>query len=158
VAFSSPETLGSTTTAASGTFGPINLSWYGPTVTTGNLYALQIQNDVNPPNFPVAYKGYGVKTGIAVNDGSTVTGQLDTLQTVSTAAFSATVTIPSGYTLVQKVLASKVSSLALITLLTDASSSASVSYNTPNITGSSLTFYAYSTNAAGAAAYAFAAV
>ena len=138
VVFASTETSAGLNTAANGIFGPINLTWYGPTVTTGNLYALQFTTDGT--GFPIAsgYRGYGTKSGIAVNDGSTLTNQFDTLQSVGTSQFTASVTVPSGYSLVQKSLSVRVSQTTLIAILSDATLNAAVSYYTPSIAGASL--------------------
>ena len=137
VAFGSAETNNSTTTAANGTFGAIGLNWYGPTATTGSLYALQFA--VDAMGFPVAsgYKGYGVRSGIAVNDGSTLTNQFDTLQTVTTSQFTGTVTVPSGYTLAEKVVYARVPSAAIL-LFNDAGTNTALSYFTPGISGATL--------------------
>jgi hypothetical protein len=154
VAFGSPETGSSGVTGANGAFGPVNLSWYGPTVTTGNLYALQIQNDVTPPNLPVAYKGYGVKTGIAVNDGSSLTNQFDTLQAVGTGQLTATVSLPAGYAFSQKSLFLRFSPTTLLPLLSENTTATSLTYNTPTVTGASL-LLGIRAQGAGAIAYAY---
>jgi hypothetical protein len=152
VAFASTETNGSTNTVANGTFGAITLSWYGPTATTGSLYALQFAADV--AGLPVAsgYKGYGVRSGIAVNDGSALTNQFDTLQTVTTSQFTGTVTAPSGYTLAAKLVYARVSSSAAISLFTDASANTALSYFTPGIPGATLLLGAEATKATGGTA------
>jgi hypothetical protein len=138
VLFASPETNSSTNTAANGTFGAINLSWFGPTATTGNLYALQFTADAG--GLPVAsgYKGYGVRNGIAVNDGGALTNQFDTLQTVTTSQFTGTLTVPSGYTLSAKLVYARVSQSAVISLFTDNTANAALSYYTPGISGATL--------------------
>jgi hypothetical protein len=149
VVFASPETAGSTTTGVSGLFGPVNLTWYGPTATTGNLYALQWTKDAN--SLPVAngYKGYRTRSGIAVNDGSTLNNQFDTLQTVPTTQFTATVTIPAAYTLSSKSLFLRVSQFAIISLLGDATPNATLSYYTPNVGGATLLLQATAIKGAG---------
>jgi hypothetical protein len=138
VVFASPEVLRNANTAASGTFGPINLSWFGPTATTGTLYALQFTSDAG--GLPVAsgYKGYGVRSGIAVNDGGTLTNQFDTLQTVSTGQFTGTVTVPSGYTLAGKLVYVRVSQSAVISLFSEGNANTNLSYYTPGISGATL--------------------
>jgi hypothetical protein len=138
VAFISPEASDALNTSVSGIFGPLTLTWYGPTVTTGNIYALQFTADAN--GLPVAsgFKGYGTRAGIAVNDASTLTNQFDTLQSVATSQFTGTVTVPSGYTLVSKSLSVRISQTALMSLLSDATPNAALSYYTPGIAGSSL--------------------
>jgi hypothetical protein len=153
VVFASTETSAGINTAVSGIFGPLNLTWYGPTVTTGNLYALQFTTDGS--GFPVAsgYKGYGIRSGIAVNDGSTLTNQFDTLQTVGTTQFTGTLTVPSGYTLALKSLSVRVSPTTLISILSDPTANAALSYYTPAIAGASLVLSLSATNAGAQALY-----
>jgi hypothetical protein len=52
VVFASPEVTHEVSTAVSGTFGPFTLNWFGPTATTGTLYALQFTADAG--GLPVA--------------------------------------------------------------------------------------------------------
>lgn len=153
VVFASPEVNAGVNTAVSGAFASLGLTWYGPTVTTGNLYALQFTADVN--GFPVAngFKGYGTRVGIAVNDGSTLNNQFDTLQAVGTTQFTGTVTVPSGYTLSQKSLSVRVSPTTLISLLTDNTPNAAVSFYTPGIAGASLIVSSLATKAGAEALY-----
>ena len=138
VVFASAEASAGLNTAVTGIFGPINLTWFGPTVTTGGLFALQFTADAS--GFPVAngFKGYGARTGIAVNDGSTLNNQFDTLQTVGTSQFTGTVTVPSAYTLTGKSLSVRVSQTTLISILSDGTPNAALSYYTPAIAGGSL--------------------
>jgi hypothetical protein len=152
VAFASPETNGATNTAANGTFGAIGLSWFGPTATTGSLYALQFTADAGGLPVAAGYKGYGVRSGIAVNDGGTLTNQFDTLQTVTTSQFTGTVTVPSGYTLAAKLVYARVSQSAVIALFTDITPNAALSYFTPGIAGASLLLGAEAIKAGGGTA------
>ena len=154
VEFASAEANASLNTAISGIFGPLSLTWYGPTVTTGGLFALQFTADAS--GLPVAngFKGYGARTGIAVNDGSTLSNQFDTLQTVGTSQFTGTVTVPSSYTLAQKSLSVRVSQSALISILIDATPNAALSYYTPAIAGGSLVLSVLATKS-GIQAYYF---
>jgi hypothetical protein len=137
---------------ANGQFGAINLSWYGPTATTGSLYAIQFTAGAG--GLPVAsgYKGYGVRSGIAVNDGSTLTNQFDTLQSVTTNQFTGTVTVPSGYTLGFKAVYARVSQSAVIDLFAEINANASMSYYAPGIPGATLMLEAYATKAGGGTA------
>ena len=152
VVFASPEVTHEVSTAVSGTFGPFTLNWFGPTATTGTLYALQFTADAG--GLPVAsgFKGYGARAGIAVNDGATLTNQFDTLQSVATNQFTGTVTSPSGYTLGGKVVYARVSPVALIPFVSDNTANASVSYYTPGITGASLVLGAQVSKTAGGTA------
>jgi len=138
VVFSSLEATGVTITGAGGTFGPLNLRWFGPAVTTGTLYALQFT--VDGDGFPVAsgYRGFGLRSGIAVEDGTALNSQYDTLQSVSTSQFTGTVSVPSGYTLFAKVAYVRVAPTALIQLIADTSPGTTVSYYTPGIPGATL--------------------
>jgi hypothetical protein len=138
VVFASPETAGSVSTGVSGLFGPINLTWYGPTATTGTLYALQFTRDANSLPIASGYKGYGTRSGIAVNDGSTLTNQFDTLQAVATTQFTATVTVPAAYTLSSKSLLLRITQFAVINILNDVTNNAALSYYTPTIGGATL--------------------
>ena len=152
VAFASAETNGSTSTVANGQFGAINLSWYGPTATTGSLYAIQFTAGAG--GLPVAsgYKGYGVRNGIAVNDGSTLTNQFDTLQSVTTSQFTGTVTVPSGYTLAGKTVYAKVAPSAVIYLFSESNANTNLSYYTPGILGATLLLGAEATKTGGGTA------
>ena len=152
VVFASPETSGSTNTAVSGTFGAIPLNWFGPTATTGSLYALQFTADVAGLPVAAGYKGYGVRSGIAVNDGGTLTNQFDTLQTVTTSQFTGTITVPAGYALAAKLVYARVSSSAAITLFSDNTANAAFSYFTPGIPGASLLLEAEALKAGGGTA------
>jgi hypothetical protein len=149
VVFASGETNNNTSTAASGTFGPFSLSWFGPTATTGSLYALQFTSDAGGLPVAAGYKGYGVRSGIAVNDGSSLTNQFDTLQTVSTNQFTGTVTVPSGYTLGAKVVYTRVSQSAVIGMFAESNANANLSYYTPGISGATLLLEAIATKAGG---------
>jgi hypothetical protein len=149
VAFASAATNGYASTAANGTFGAINLTWYGPTATTGSLYAIQFTAGAG--GLPVAsgYKGYGVRSGIAVNDGSTLTNQFDTLQSVTTNQFTGTVTVPSGYVIGAKAVYANVASSAIINLFTDYNATTNLSYYTPGIPGATLLLGASATKTGG---------
>ena len=152
VAFASAATNGYASTAANGTFGAINLSWYGPTATTGSLYAIQFTAGAG--GLPVAsgYKGYGVRSGIAVNDGSTLTNQFDTLQSVTTSQFTGTVTVPSGYTLAGKAVYANVAPSAVIFLFSESNAITNLSYYTPGIPGATLLLGAEATKTGGGTA------
>ncbi len=71
------------------------LEWSGPTSFSGNLHALQFAADgFSQP--PTSYKGYGTKTGVTVTHGTTQSGQDLTLDSVSTANLSGSITLPSA--------------------------------------------------------------
>jgi len=137
VVFGSSEALFTTTTAANGDFS-LGGTWYGPTSTSGSLYALQYE--VDGSNLPVAnaYKGYGVRNSLVVNDASITNNLLDTLKTVNTVQLTGTLTAASGYTLSSRRVYVRFSSTALAQLLSEASNNTALSYYTPAISGANL--------------------
>ncbi|HTY60202.1 MAG TPA: carboxypeptidase-like regulatory domain-containing protein [Bacteroidota bacterium] len=149
VVFASPETIGSATASPDGTFDIPALTWFGPLVTSGSLYALQFTADAD--GFPVSggYRGYGARNGIAVSDGSVLTNLLDTLRPLATGGFAGTIAAPPGYTVFAKALYARVSQAAIIGLLADPTADASFSYYTPAIPGASLLLAAEIKNAGG---------
>ena len=152
VAFVSAATTAYAYATANGQFGAMSLSWYGPTATTGSLYAIQFTAGAG--GLPVAsgYKGYGVRNGIAVNDGSTMTNQFDTLQSVTTSQFTGTVTVPSGYTLAGKAVYANVAPSAVIFLFSESNAITNLSYYTPGIPGATLLLGAEATKTGGGTA------
>jgi hypothetical protein len=137
VFFGSADAALSTTTTASGTFS-LGGTWFGPTSTSGALYALQYQVDGSGIPVADAYKGYGVKSGLVINDASVTNNQLDTLKTLPTRQLTGTLTPATGYTLSSRRLFARFSSTAVAQLLTETTNSPSLSYYTPEITGGSL--------------------
>ena len=149
VAFVSAATTAYAYATANGQFGAMSLSWYGPTATTGSLYAIQFTAGAG--GLPVAsgYKGYGVRNGIAVYDGSTLTNQFDTLQSVTTSQFTGTVTVPSGYVIGAEAVYARVAPSAVIDLFTDYNATTNLSYYTPGIPGATLLLGASATKTGG---------
>ena len=137
VAWCSPEVTQSANAAANGSFG-FAPSWYGPTTTTGGIYALQFTTDAQ--GLPVAngYKGYGAKTGIALTSGNPLVNQTDSLLAVTSTQLTATITIPGGYTLVGKTVYFQVTPSVAIPLFGDTSKSTAASYYTPLVSGGTI--------------------
>ncbi|HTS00171.1 MAG TPA: carboxypeptidase regulatory-like domain-containing protein [Bacteroidota bacterium] len=134
VVWCSPEITQSATAGTNGSFG-FAPSWYGPSTTTGGIYALQFTTDA--AGFPVAggYKGYGTLTGLALANGAALSNQKDSLLPVTSTQFAAAITLPGGYTLVGKALFLQVTSTAAIQLVSDTSKNLNPSYYTPLVTG-----------------------
>jgi hypothetical protein len=137
VLFASPEASWRSTTGSSGSFS-VGGTWYGPTTTTGSLYALQYQADAS--GIPVAngFKGYAVKSGLVLNDASTTNNQNDTLTSISTGQLTGTIAAPTGYTLGSRSFYIRYSSTALVQLFGETNTNSSVSYYTPTISGATV--------------------
>lgn len=76
------------------------VSWSGPTGTTGSVHGLQWTVDGN--GTVTGYRSHGVKTGVSLTSGGTVTNA-DLLLTVPlTATVSATITAPAGHTIADR--------------------------------------------------------
>jgi len=133
VVWCSPEITQSANAAANGSFG-FAPSWYGPTTTTGGIYALQFTTDAQ--GLPVAggYKGFGALTSLALTNAGALSNQKDSLLPVTSTQFTATITLPGGYTILGKALDLQVAAAA-IQLLSDTSKSLNASYYTPLVTG-----------------------
>ena len=146
VAFGSPE--GASSSGVNATTGAYSVSvgWYGPTTTTGTLYALQWTYNTST-SLPTGYNGYGARSGIALLDATTNPNGNDTMSAVSTATLAGNVTVASGYTLAQKSLSVIFANNAAISLFTDASAAAAFSYTTPSITGATMYLTAIATKA-----------
>jgi hypothetical protein len=147
VAFSSPETGGGTTAAgATGAYGPTTMTWYGPSTTTGTIYSLQWDY---VGSVPVTYHGFGSKTGVALSNGGSFSGQDVTMSGVAAANLAGSITVPSAYTLTSKSLAVNFGGMGSISLLNDATSTLTFSYVTPNASGATLLLSANATKPTG---------
>jgi len=137
VVWCSPEITQGTNAATDGTFG-FSPDWYGPSTTTGGIYALQFTADA--AGFPVAggYRGYGVKTALALASGSALSNQSDSLLPVTTTRLTAAVTVPAGYTLVRKELYLQFSSTGSLQIVSDTTRNTAPSYYTPQVTGGTI--------------------
>jgi hypothetical protein len=140
-AFVSPEVTSSNTINATTGAYSLSTSWMTPQSTTGALYALQWQRDPTT-SLPVAYKGYGTKTGVALLTGGTFANQNITLSSVGAASFSGTVTAPAGYALSDRSV-TVLFSTGGIGILSDGSApssptSTTFNYVTPNVSGATL--------------------
>ena len=138
VVYASPEASAGTTTGADGTFGS-TVNWNGPSTTTGAIYALQYQAAAGLP-VAAGYKGYGVKNGVVLTDGNPLINQFDTLQTIATAQLTGAVTVAAGYSVYDKILNMRLSGTAAMEVFSDPTTTGTLSYYTPSITGITLIF------------------
>jgi len=153
VAYASPDAVGGgNVTLATGAFS-VTSTWYGPTTTTGTVYALQWSYDAN--GLPTTFSNFGKRTGVALLDGTTNANQNDTIGVAQTGQISGTVSIPAGYTLTGRNLAAVFESKASIVVLSDASTVPNFTYNTPNVTGVQMSLVAAIAGATGSSVESF---
>lgn len=150
VAFGSPETSDSTSADVITGLYSENIFWQGPSSTTGNLHALHWEQTAAAPFVPVAFKGYGVKTGVSLSDGGTFSGQDITMIGVSEESISGTISLPAGYSLSGKSLNVDFGDRASIGLFSDSSATTSFNYLTPDIAGATMRLAVSATHPSGA--------
>jgi hypothetical protein len=99
VDFESPQVPYSGTqpirSGASGAFS-FQASWRGPAVTVGTIHALQMQ--MGEDGQPVNFSGYGARSGVALSDGASVSGQDVTLAAIQVTSVDGTLSVPPGAT------------------------------------------------------------
>jgi len=127
---------GGSTTEPDGSFGLRGFAWSGAIDTTATLFALQTENDLNPPQLPVAYIGYGLKT-VAFSKGSSNVYVMDTLQALPTSQLRANISVPPGYALSRIALWLRISQFREL-ILNDFSKATSIVYNVPDIPGATI--------------------
>jgi Carboxypeptidase regulatory-like domain len=135
--FGSPQTNlnnGSISVPTSGAYSK-NVSWAGPTNTTGTLYALQTHK---VSSLPVDYS-YGTLSGVLLQNMGTLVGQNVALNTVPTGTLSGTVSVPSGYTLTDLEAFLVPAPGVVLNAFSDSSVTTSFTYTAPSIASSSLT-------------------
>lgn len=108
----------------------LSLNWLGPASTTGNLHVLQTQLH-SVTGLPVAYTGYQTKQGVVVAASGTTTMQDMTMNSVTTANLSGTVTVPAQYTLDGNVIFLAFADKANLILASDSSTPSAFSYLMP---------------------------
>lgn len=147
IGFASPDAFGeATVTLATGNFSIVN-NWYGPTATTGTLYALVWSYDAN--GLPVTYSRFGKRSGVSLLDGTTNANQNDTIGVAQTAQLTGTISVPAGYTLSEKALYAVFESKVGLPLLVDGTSTPNFTYNTPNVPGAALSLVTVASNGTG---------
>jgi hypothetical protein len=136
VAFVSPEIAsGTTVNTTTGTY-TTSPSWFGPTTTTGTIHALQWQFDAG--NLPVTFKGYGTKASVALSNSGVFAAQNIAMSPISQSSVSGSVTPPVGYTVSSKSVVVSLGTTGGITILSDATSTTTFTYNTPNVPSATL--------------------
>ena len=143
--FNSPQTTRSLGDPTSGSYSK-SIPWPGASTTTGTLYALQVHNIAG---LPADYPGYGTLNAVSLTDMGSLTNQNITLQQVTPGSLSGSVSAPTGYTVFYKSVALQVAPSLSLSAIFDATSTASFTYVTPNISNTSLTVTAAATGAAG---------
>jgi hypothetical protein len=76
------------------------VSWFGPTSTTGAVHALQWTIDANGTLNAVLT--HGVKTGVTLTSGGSVSNADVTLTAVTTQPVTGTISVPSGHTISER--------------------------------------------------------
>ncbi len=124
----------------------LNVSWDAALASiTGNMHALQWAKDGN--GLPSSYKGYAVKTGVAVAAGGTTNNVNLDMSAPGSTNVGGSVTVPAGVTLGSKSLALTFDDRALTFLGVDGTSGTTFSYLYPSITGATATVSARGSNA-----------
>ena len=133
VSWGSPETT-KTDSFATNPWS-LSLTWAAtPAATTGNVHALQWTPTTG---IPTAYKGYGVKTGVAVANGGTTSSVAVAMSAPAASTIGGTVAVPAGVTMTGKSLSVDFGDGATFNVGTE--SSAATSFNYPVPTGISST-------------------
>jgi hypothetical protein len=145
LAFSSPQTSYLFNDDGSGGYAQ-NISWSGPSTTTGALYALQVHTVSGlAANFP----GYGSLSSLALTSGTAAVAPVLTLSAVTNGTVGGTVTPASGYTLEEIDMFLQATPTVPLQFLADSSGTADFSYVVPSISGTSLQIEALAHSAAG---------
>ncbi len=153
VCYASPDAAGSSqVNLTSGNYS-LSSTWYGPTTTTGTIYGLMWDYDAN--GMPTTYDKYGKRSNVSLLDGTTNTNQNDTIGVTQTAQISGSVTVPSGYTLGARTLYAVFESRIGIPVLSDPTTIPTFAYNTPNVTGVTISLVAAISNGTGGAVESF---
>jgi hypothetical protein len=114
----------------------LNLSWVGPSSTTGTVHALQWQLNAN--HLPSQYTGYGTAPGVTVSSSGTTNADV-AMSALSASTISGSVSIPASFTIDSKSFAIDFGDGAEIALGSDNTPSASFSYPFPAVSGASAT-------------------
>lgn len=133
ICWGSPESSTGSYLAASPYALPV--SWSGPTSTTGSVHALQWTVDAS--GTVTGYRSHGVKTGVSLTAGNNTVGA-DLLLTVPlTASLSGTITVPAGYSVIDRTLTLTFADGAFFPVSGDVVSSPSFSFPVPSGIGAS---------------------
>ncbi len=151
--FVSPDASGNATVNNTSGNVTISSSWYGSTTTTGTIYALIWNYDSNI--LPTTFVKFGKRSNVTLLDGTTNSGQNDTIGVAQTAQISGTVNVPSGYTLKSRSVYAVFESKLGIPILSDGTTVPNFTYNTPNVTGAGASLVALAQDATGSVVESF---
>jgi len=146
VAFGSQDFFSGMIAAADGTFSSVE-QWYGRDPVSGDLHALQWQEDGN--GLPSTYTGYGARPGIVLTDGASLTGQDIALGPVGTGQVSGTATVPAGFSLTLRTMALRVGEYGYLPIVEEAAPSEAFAYEVPQLAGSKIAVRFEATSATG---------
>jgi hypothetical protein len=118
----------------------LGVDWFGPASTTGAVHALQWTNDANGTLSSVLT--HGVKTGVTLTSGGSVTNADVTLTPVTTQPVTGTISVPSGHTIKERAVTLTFTDGTAITLSDDAVSSAGFAVPIPSGIGASARLFA----------------
>jgi Carboxypeptidase regulatory-like domain len=144
--FSSPETQQAFNFQTSASYS-LSIGWSGAPSTTGTLYALQIH--AGPSTLPLDYPGYGMLSGVVLQDQGSLEGQNIVLAPGTQATLSGAANFPAGYTVDTKSFSLVLSPGVSLPLGYDFSAGADFTYATPSIPGTSVAVGATASTAAG---------
>jgi hypothetical protein len=116
-------------------YGAMGVTWSGAASLNGKIHALQWQT--NASGLPTDYTGYGSKP-LSISDGGSYMspqGDVTLSAGVAEASLTGSISIPSGTSLVAKLLYADFGSNATHALLQDTTPATSFSYTTPNLSG-----------------------
>jgi hypothetical protein len=86
-----------------GAYHMAQLSWQGPGTITGTIRVLQTHYD-STTHLPMAYDGYGTRTGVTVSSGGSLSGQDVAVSAVDTMTVAGTVTLPPDHAILSEIL------------------------------------------------------
>ena len=117
----------------------LDLTWVGPSSTTGTLHALQWQLDAK--HLPSSYTGYGSTPGVTVTNSGTTHADV-AMSAPSASTIAGSITVPASFTIASKSFAIAFPDRAGIALGIDSSPSTSFSYPFPAVSGGTATLRA----------------
>ena len=118
----------------------LGVDWFGPASTTGAVHALQWTIDANGTLDSVLT--HGVKTGVTLTNGGSVSNADVTLTAVTTQPVTGTISVPSGHTISERAVSLKFTDGAEFPLSDDAVTSASFAVPIPSGIGASARLFA----------------
>ena len=114
----------------------LDLTWVGPSSTTGTVHALQWQLD--PNHLPTTYTGYGTTPSVTVTNSGTTNADV-AMSAPSASTIAGSITVPASFTIASKSFAIAFPDRAGIALGFDSTPSASFTYPFPAVSGGTAT-------------------